>query len=134
MTTHILAKQQTENAVREALKKSHAYVAHDWLCDPTGFAFVAKNNARQVGIMGDEVKLTAGLQLQIAAPTSGKITLFRNGKIVQEIVSDKLDFVVKDAGIYRAEVWLELDGEWRPWIYANNIRVVNLTKIALNVS
>ena len=125
MTTHILAKQQTENAVREALKKSHAYVAHDWLCDPTGFAFIAKNNLRQVGMMGDEVKLTAGLTFQIAAPTSGKIKLFRNGKIVQEIVSDKLEFVVKEPGIYRAEVWLELDSEWRPWIYANTIRLLN---------
>ena len=124
VTTHILAKQQTENAVREALKKSHAYVAHDWLCDPTGFAFIAKNNARQIGMMGDEVKLTTGLTLQIAAPTSGKIKLFRNGKIVQEIVSDKLELAVKEAGIYRAEVWLELDREWRPWVYANPILVL----------
>ena len=122
VTTHILAKQQTENSVREALKKSHAYVAHDWLCDPTGFAFVAKNNEQQLGIMGDEVKLIADLGLRIAAPAKGKIQLFRNGKIVQEIVSDTLDFSVKETGIYRAEVWLELDGEWRPWIYANPVK------------
>ena len=123
VTTHILAKKQTENSVREALKKSHAYVSHDWLCDPTGFAFVAKNNSRQVGMMGDEVMLIADLSLQIAAPAKGKIKLFRNGKIMQELVSDTLDFLVKEAGTYRAEVWLELDGEWRPWVYANPIRV-----------
>ncbi len=123
VTTHILAKKQSENSVREALKKSHAYVSHDWLCDPTGFAFVANNNSKQVGIMGDEVKMISDLRLGIAAPAKGKIKLFRNGKIVQEIVSDNLDFAVKEPGIYRAEVWLEIDGEWRPWIYANPIRI-----------
>jgi hypothetical protein len=50
VTTHILATAQTEAAVRAALKASHAYVAHDWLCDPKGFAFVVKPGKRQVGV------------------------------------------------------------------------------------
>ncbi len=124
VTTHILAKKQNEKSVREALRQSHAYVSHDWFCDPTGFAFVTKHKSRQVGIMGDEVKWTADTQLQIAAPTSGKIRLFHNGKIVQETIGDKMDFTVKETGNYRAEIWLEFDGEWRPWVYANPIKIV----------
>src|SRR5215510_3868448 len=42
VTTHILLRELNEEAVRQALRQSHAYVAHDWLCDSTGFAFLAK--------------------------------------------------------------------------------------------
>ena len=124
VTTHILAKKLTEVSVRQALQQAHVYVAHDWLCDPTGFAFVVNKGTRQVGVMGDEVKFTTGLQLQIAAPTRGWIRLFRNGVVVQEVKSDGLDFAVTESGAYRAEVWLEVDSEWRPWIYANPIRIM----------
>ncbi len=124
VTTHILAKKLQETAVRQALQQAHAYVAHDWLCDPTGFAFVVNKGARQVGIMGDEVKFSVGMKLQIAAPTNGMIRLFRHGVVVQELKSNAMEFAVAEPGTYRAEVWLEVDGEWRPWIYANPIRVL----------
>ncbi|HMV47641.1 MAG TPA: hypothetical protein PKD31_07810, partial [Blastocatellia bacterium] len=46
---------------------------------------------------------------------------FRNGQLVQQAESDRLEVAVTEAGVYRAEVWLTLDGEQRPWIYANPI-------------
>jgi hypothetical protein len=125
VTTHILLRELNEKAVREALRQSRAYVSHDWLCDPTGFAFIAESKGKRVGVVGDEVKFAPGLKLRLAAPVAGFIKLFRNGRVVQEAQSDRLDFEVKDSGVYRAEVWLELDGEMRPWIYSNPIRVVN---------
>lgn len=124
VTTHILARRLAESTVRQALQQAHVYVAHDWLCDPTGFAFVVNKGTRQVGVMGDEVKFTTGLKLQVAAPVRGWIRLFRNGVVVQEGKSDVMEFTVIEPGAYRAEVWLEVDGEWRPWIYANPIRIV----------
>ena len=36
MSTHILAPELTESALRAALKTGHAYVSYDWICDPTG--------------------------------------------------------------------------------------------------
>jgi hypothetical protein len=30
---------------------------------------------------------------------------------------------VKEPGAYRLEAWLELDGELRPWIFANPVYV-----------
>jgi hypothetical protein len=124
VTTHVLTNELNEQAVREALKQSRAYVAHDWLCDPTGFAFIAERNGKRIGVIGDDVKLAKGLRLHLAAPVAGLIKLFQNGKAVQEVKSDRLDFDVNDAGVYRAELWLELDGEMRPWIYSNPIRIV----------
>ena len=32
-------------------------------------------------------------------------------------------FAVTDAGAYRLEAWLKLDGELRPWIFANPVYV-----------
>lgn len=124
VTTHILAGELEEQAVRQALRQSRAYVAHDWLCDPTGFAFIAEKDRQRQGVMGDEVRLEPGLQLRLAAPVSGLIKLFRNGQVVHETKADKLDFAVREVGIYRAEIWLEIDSEQRPWIYANPIRVL----------
>lgn len=125
VTTHILAKRLNENAVREALHQAHVYVAHDWLCDPTGFAFIVNRRGNQQGIMGDEVKLRDQMKLKVHAPTRGLIRLFRNGAVVQETKSDSLEFAIQETGTYRAEVWLEADSEWRPWIYANPIRVIS---------
>ncbi len=39
VSTHILAPELSEAALREALRAGHAYVSHDWMCDPTGFHF-----------------------------------------------------------------------------------------------
>ena len=64
VTTHILADALTEAAVREALKRGHAYVAHDWLCDPTGFFFGAEKGGRLHGVMGDEVSIGRASQTQ----------------------------------------------------------------------
>lgn len=123
VTTHILTNELNESAIREALKQSHAYVAHDWLCDPTGFAFIAERGGRRVGVMGDEVKFDKGLKLRVAASVAGTIKLFRNGQLIHAVHSDNLDFAPNEAGVYRAEIWLTLDGEQRPWIYANPLRI-----------
>ncbi len=40
-STHVIAPKLDETAIRAALKAGHAYVAHDWMCDATGFRFEA---------------------------------------------------------------------------------------------
>jgi len=123
VATHILLNELNETAVRQALKAGRAYVAHDWLCDATGFAFIAEHSGKRLGVMGDEIKSEKGLKLRVAAPASGIIKLFRNGQLIQEANSDKLDFNLGERGVYRAEIWLMIDGEARPWIYSNPIYV-----------
>ena len=118
-----LSHELAEPAVREALKRGHAYVAHDWLCDSTGFAFVARAGDRTIGVMGDEIKLGGGPALSAAAPLKCTMKLIRNGEIIQTANTNRLNFDVKMAGVYRIEAWLELDGEQRPWIYSNPIYI-----------
>jgi hypothetical protein len=124
ITTHFLMRDLNENSVRQTLRQSRVYVAHDWLCDPTGFAFILETGDKLTAVMGDEVKLNKGMKLRLEAPVAGLIKLFHNGRVINENRSDRLSYAIDQPGVYRAEVWLEVDGEMRPWIYANPIRVV----------
>jgi hypothetical protein len=44
---------------------------------------------------------------------------FCNGEIVAQSDSDQLDWVVPKPGVYRAEVWLELDESPQCWILSS---------------
>ena len=124
VTTHILAEQLTESAVRNALRLGHAYVSHDWLCDPTGFAFTAHGGGtKPIGVMGDEVTLSQGLKLKCATAVACTMKLFHNGAEIKTIEGDQMEFEPRAKGVYRIEVWLTVDGEQRPWIYSNHIYV-----------
>lgn len=127
VTTHILARELTEKDVRAALESGRAYVSHDWLADPTGFAFVAvtSKSDKPAAVIGGEARLDRGLQLRLSAPVKAHIKLFRNGQMIKEAQGAGLDFPVAEPGVYRAELWLEVGGEMRPWIYANPIRILD---------
>jgi hypothetical protein len=123
--THVLAPKLEELSIRTALKAGHAYVSHDWMADPTGFRFEAVDSqGRELGMMGDELKLGDGLKLSAKLTQAGLVRLLRHG---QEVAKSEgkasFEYDVKEAGAYRLEAWLKLDGEWRPWIYANPIYV-----------
>ncbi len=123
-STHVFAKALDELTIRAALKAGHAYVSHDWMCDPTGFWFEAVANGKPVAITGDEVKQADGLKLTAKLPLSAYVRLLRHGKEVAKSEGKAdFEFAVKETGAYRLEAWLKLDGEWRPWIYANPIYV-----------
>ncbi len=131
-STHILAPELSEKAVRAALKAGHAYVSHDWMCDPTGFRFQAlakdapKPNASSkspAAIMGDEILFTKGMRLAAQFPLPAKIRLLKNGKVIHEETQSVMDKAIEGPGVYRVEGWLTLDGEERVWVYANPIYV-----------
>lgn len=123
VSTHILAHELSEVETRDALRKGHAFVAHDWLCDSTGFAFVAMRPGKMVAVMGDQAKLDGSLILIVATPIKCVMKLIRNGVAIKSAATDRLDLEIKERGVYRVEAWLEVDGEQRPWIYSNPIYV-----------
>jgi acetyl esterase/lipase len=122
LTTHILARELTEPEIRQSLRDGHAYVSHDWLCDPTGFAFGAANN---LGVypMGDTIPFLGTTRIAAVTPLPAKLKLIYNGKVVEETTGTNLNFAAKDPGAYRLEAWLTVDGEDRPWIYSNPVYV-----------
>ena len=137
-STHILASELSEKAVRAALKSGHAYVSHDWMCDPTGFRFEAlakdapKLNASSknglpsrspAAIMGDEIPFAKGMRLAAQFSLPAKIRLLKDGKAVHEESARFMDKAIEGPGVYRVEGWLTLDGEERVWVYGNPIYV-----------
>ena len=120
--THILAREVTAPAIIASLRAGRAYVSHDWLCDPTGFGFVAANNLG-VFAMGDTAPFVGGTKLIARAPVPALWKIFRNGVVVLEKRDSQITYDAKETGVYRAEAWLDVDGELRPWIYSNSIRL-----------
>ncbi len=143
VSTHLLAPELSEKAIRAALRSGHAYVSHDWMCDPTGFMFeaIAKeaagradasdsgDSARKLpqlaahALMGDELSFIHGLTLVARVSLPSKLRLLKNGKVIAEQAAAKLEQGVEGPGVYRLEAWLTVDGEDRPWIYSNPIYV-----------
>jgi len=69
-----------ESSIRAALKAGHAFVAHDWMCDTTGFQFTATDSSgKQVALMGDAVKRIEGLKLTAKLPVPAYVPLIAHG-------------------------------------------------------
>jgi acetyl esterase/lipase len=120
LSTHILARALTEGEIRQALRDGHAYVSHDWLCDPTGFAFGAVNN---LGVfpMGDPAIMLGTTEVIGITPLPAKLRLICDGKIIKEEAGTNVTLTANSPGAYRLEAWLTVDGEDRPWIYSNPV-------------
>lgn len=120
--THILAREFTQEALARSLREGRAYVSHDWLCDPQGFAFFAVNT---LGVyeMGDTVPMAGSTRLVARAPVPARWRFIRKGAVVHEAAGGTVTWQAQEPGAYRVEAWLEIDGEQRPWIYSNAIRL-----------
>lgn len=132
VVTHILARELSERAILDSLRAGRAYVSHDWLCDARGFAFFAVNT---LGVyeMGDTAPMAGTTRIVARAPVEALWKIFHNGKVVLEKRGDTVTHAASEPGVYRAEAWLEIDGELRPWIYSNAVRLErpNLLSMAL---
>jgi len=129
VSTHVFAAELTEPAIRSALREGHAYVSHDWMCDPKGFRFEltgvksSDGKAARRVIMGDEVKFSAGQKLEARFPQTCTIKLLSGGKVIAEKSGSEFAYDVTAPGVYRIETSLDAAGESRPWIYSNPIYV-----------
>lgn len=120
--THLLIKDVNEEEVRAALAASRAYVAFDWLADPTGFDFAASAGSRRFE-MGSEVPLTAGLRLEARSTLPVHWKVVCKGKVVTESDGRALEYAVDKPGNYRVEAWLDIAGDRTIWILSNPIWV-----------
>jgi hypothetical protein len=122
VSTHLWMTGFSQEHVWEALRAGRAYVAFDWMADPTGFLFRAESDSPSIP-MGGKTPLTPGLAAHVAAPHVGKIRLMRNGNVVHEETARDIRVPITEPGVYRAEVWLTIADEERPWILTNPIYV-----------
>jgi hypothetical protein len=73
--------------------------------------------------MGSRITLADGLKFRAQVPHAGHWTLVRNSQPILEVDGDTLEHPVKEPGVYRAEVSLQVAGEAKPWILSNPIYV-----------
>lgn len=130
VSTHVLAKERTKEALWQALREGRTYVAFDWLADPKGTVFVVDKAGERTTI-GSTVKMgsTRTLGLLIETPVPCEIRLVRDGKRLQIGHMDsgptrRFVYLCEQPGNYRFEAYLNVGGERRPWIYSGVIRVV----------
>lgn len=121
--THLLLKEVNEEEVRSALAASRAYVAFDWLADPTGFDFAALAGSQRHE-MGSELALAKGMRLEARSPLPVQWKVVCNGKVVSESAGRALEYPVEKIGNYRVEAWLDVAGERVIWILSNPIWVM----------
>jgi len=127
VTTHVWAPEVTEPALRAAVRAGHVFVAHTWMGDARGFRMAwldasepAMSNQVRAW-MGDEAPFKTGGRIDVESPLPGQVRLLRDGKEVARATGNRLSHPVEQSGVYRAEVWLELGGEWRAWVYSNPV-------------
>lgn len=119
LSTHALAKERTEQAIVEAFRRGRTYVSFDIYGEGAGFDFRATDHASTY-LPGDTVPTSADLQLQIRTPNIGRIQLWRDGAIVNEVEGDSLLCRAPEPGVYRVEVRTRYAS---PWLFSSSIRV-----------
>ncbi len=122
VSTHLLMDELTEPAVRAALQAGRAYVAFDWIADPTGFVFQGRRGEERLP-MGTEIEFDKGLTFEAAAPLPGTFRLIRNGVEITSAVGRTFAFTPTQPGNYRLEVWVNLPDGPQIWILSNPIYV-----------
>lgn len=133
VSTHLLMKSLDQENVWEALRGGRAYVAFDWMADPTGYVFQLEHGTER-WLMGSRLPFvhTEGDQepwkLRVAANLPATIKILKDGKLVHEENAREVQWEITEPGIYRSECWLDLAGESRPWILSNPIYVRPLTQ------
>ena len=122
VSTHLLMNELTEEATREALKAGRAYVAFDWIADPTGFVFQGRQG-ETIHPMGSELKLTDDLTLEAASPLPATFKLLKDGTEVTTHVGRTFEYQPTEPGNYRLELWLNLPDGPQIWVLSNPLYI-----------
>jgi hypothetical protein len=115
-----------EQSLLAAIAEGHCFIGFDLFGDTTGFRFTAQDGDENK-IMGDEIKLVDQVILNVSVPVAARIMLLKDGAQIQEAVgTNRLEFVAREKGSYRVEVYLpqlpKPVGD-QPWIISDPIYV-----------
>jgi hypothetical protein len=110
---------EAKSLIYDALEYGHCFVSNYYHADASGFRFFAEDGSK-IYQMGDTVKLNEKVILRAIQPNvSGSIRLIRNGELYDTVDDYNAEFIIKEKGSYRVEVYLED----KAWIFSNHIKV-----------
>jgi len=105
--------------IYNSLKEGLCFVANDYHGDSKGFRFFAESGDK-IYNMGSFVKCDGKVKLKVLVPVDNAvIKLMHNGNEIDSVTSSSSEFIVKEKGAYRVEVF-HLD---KAWIYSNHIHI-----------
>ncbi len=96
--------------VLDALAAGHCFVGNDLPAATSGFQFSAQSKFISA-IMGDEIKFSGPVTLQVKLPSAAEIRLVRNGRVVRSAHSEAMVYITDEPGIFRVEVLQAIHGE-----------------------
>ena len=136
------AQEKDEALVHGALGAGHCYMAYDNYADATGFIFEAGPlepgpDRPPLALMGDALPFPAGAEAGTAAflltaqapRTRSLVRLYKDGRLAAAARGGRLEYAVREPGVYRVEVFLykrrlgSLCLGAKPWIFSNPIYV-----------
>jgi hypothetical protein len=120
---HLLARSLNREEILSAFREGRGYTSFDLLADPTGFSLIVEGEDPDSVLcrMGEELRFEPELTLKATAPLTARMTLFRNGAVLQEEIAQELTHQVRVPGVYRVECELRLVGRFWPWIISNPV-------------
>jgi hypothetical protein len=114
----------TTESLLSAIGRGSCYIGYDLFGDTSGFRFRAQSGAEQ-RVMGEEISLAGEVTLTASVPVNARIVLLKDGTVIKEELSrNRLEFVTKEKGSYRVEIYLASlppPVSEVPWIISNPI-------------
>lgn len=131
INTHVLVEEPLRGDLEydrrlifQALRRGRAFVANDLLASARGFHFTASGESSTLAYMGERVRSSFGVTLQIKLPHKADVRLIHNGvRVAQWPDCASTTYTARQPGAYRVEVSLPSGRSRRGWIYSNPIFV-----------
>jgi hypothetical protein len=129
INTHILAASALtgdllgdKRMVMDALAAGHCFVGYDLPAPTRGFQFSAQSKFGNAS-MGDEIKFSGPVTLQVKLPSAAEIRLIRNGRVVKSARGEAMVYITNEPGVFRVEAYRQFIGKLRGWIFSNPIYI-----------
>lgn len=130
VNTHVLLPEplngdenEDRRAVLDALSQGRAFLGYDLPASTKGFRFTAQGKD-VTAQMGESLPVNGGITLQIRLPHTADCRLLKDGQIMKSWHNREVcTHITTQPGVYRVEVYLNVWGRHRGWIFSNPIYV-----------
>jgi hypothetical protein len=130
INTHILTPNdltgdllRDKKMVLDALAAGHCFIGYDLPASTKGFQFSAQSKLASAS-MGDEIKFSGPVTLQVKLPSTAEIHLVMGGRVIKIGRGETMVYICQERGVYRVEAYRQFMGKRRGWIFSNPIYIV----------
>jgi hypothetical protein len=122
--THLWVREDSEEAILDAVRRGRALIAFNHLSSARGFQFWAETGSEAEparAMMGEAMPWQPGATLHVRSPMPCRFSLVRDGAVISRHEGYDWSVSAEGPGKYRLEAELRFLGEWVPWVYTNPV-------------